>query len=60
MNGIVRPTGRGDEDQEWTLFGLALHGLAEQFFELNVHWELEHTLLLQSPDTGLAGDAGPA
>jgi hypothetical protein len=34
--------------------------LAEQFFELNVHWELEHTLLLQSPDTGLAGDAGPA
>jgi hypothetical protein len=59
MNGIVRPTGRIGEDQEWTLFGLALHGLAEQFFEINVEWELEHALL-QAPDSGLAGDPGLA
>jgi len=38
MNGIVRPTGRDGGDQEWTLFGLALHALAEQFFELDPDW----------------------
>jgi hypothetical protein len=39
MNGIRRPTGRSGEDQEWTLFGLALEALAEQFFELDPDWE---------------------
>lgn len=38
MQGIRRPTGRGGEDQEWTLFGLALYGLADQFFELDPAW----------------------
>ena len=57
MDGIVRPTGRSGEDQEWTLFGLALHGLAEQFFEINRVWELEHAVLLQTPVAD--GAAGP-
>jgi hypothetical protein len=38
MNGIVRPTGLHGEDQEWTLFGLALEGLADTFFELDPEW----------------------
>jgi hypothetical protein len=38
MNGIMRPTGRNGEEQEWTLFGLALEALAEQFFELDPGW----------------------
>ena len=38
MNGILRPTGRDGGVQEWTLFGLALYGLAEQFFELDPDW----------------------
>jgi hypothetical protein len=38
MNGILRPTGRDGEDQEWTLFGVALQALADQFFELDPDW----------------------
>ncbi len=38
MNGIMRPTGPGGEEQEWTLFGLALDALAQQFFELDPDW----------------------
>ena len=57
MSGIVRPTGRSGEDQEWTLFGLALFGLAEQFFELNTDWELEHAALLHGPGHGIDGPA---
>jgi hypothetical protein len=41
MQGIVRPTGRTGQDQEWTLFGLALHALSEQFFDLDPTWESE-------------------
>jgi hypothetical protein len=40
MNGIVRPTGRDGGDQEWTLFGLALYALTEQFFELDPDWPM--------------------
>lgn len=38
MNGIVRSTGRHGEEQVWTLFGIALHALSEQFFELVPEW----------------------
>jgi hypothetical protein len=39
MSGIIRPTGPGGEEQEWTLFGLALEALAEKFFEPDPAWE---------------------
>jgi hypothetical protein len=38
MNGIMRPTGPDGEEQEWTLFGLALEALAYEFFELDPDW----------------------
>jgi hypothetical protein len=38
MSGIMRPTGPGGEEQEWTLFGLALEALAEKFFEADPAW----------------------
>jgi len=57
MNGIVRNTGRSGEEQHWTLFGLALHGLADQFFELNVEWELERVVVLEASDA--EGAVGP-
>jgi hypothetical protein len=38
MNGIMRPTGPHGEEQEWTLFGLALEALAHEFFELDPDW----------------------
>jgi hypothetical protein len=38
MNGIIRPTGPNGDDQEWTLFGLALEALAHEFFELDPGW----------------------
>ena len=44
MNGILRPTGRDGGDQEWTLFGLALYALAEQFFELDPDWPVPATV----------------
>jgi len=43
MNGILRSTGRDGSEQEWTLFGLALHALAEQFFELDPGWQAPET-----------------
>ena len=33
MVGIVRPTGPGGEDQEWTIHGIGLHALVCEFFE---------------------------
>ncbi len=39
MNGIMRPTGPGGADQEWTMFGLALEALSVEFFELDPGWE---------------------
>ena len=50
MEGIVRPTGPSGEDQEWTLFGLALHALTEQFFELDHEWEVERAVRLRPLD----------
>ena len=38
MNGIVRPTGPGGEQQVWSLFGLALEALSNEFFELDPDW----------------------
>ena len=38
MNGIMRPTGPGGDQQEWTLFGLATEALAEKFFEPDPAW----------------------
>jgi len=51
MHGILRPTGRQGEEQEWTLFGVALFALTEQFFELDLAWV--------SPGT-MDGDPGVA
>ena len=38
MSGIMRSTGPGGRQQEWTLFGLALEALAEKFFEPDPAW----------------------
>lgn len=59
MQGIVRPTGRDGEEQEWTLFGLALHALAEQFFDLDPAWEVERALRLRptTPDETVGRDS---
>ncbi len=38
MNGIIRPTGPDGEEQEWSLFGLALDALSSAFFELDPEW----------------------
>ena len=35
---ILRPTGPGGEDQEWTLFAVAFEGLIEKFFEIDPEW----------------------
>jgi len=35
MLGIVRPTGACGEDQTWTIFGIGLHALVLEFFELD-------------------------
>ena len=35
MLGIVRPTGAYGEDQQWTIFGIGLHALVHEFFELD-------------------------
>jgi len=39
MNGIMRPTGIDGSEQEWTLFGIALEALANEFFELDPDWK---------------------
>jgi hypothetical protein len=33
MRGVVRPTGPNGEEEEWTVYGLALEALAHEFFE---------------------------
>ncbi len=33
MVGIVRPTGAHGADQTWTIFGIGLHALVQEFFE---------------------------
>jgi hypothetical protein len=33
MLGIVRPTGAQGEDQTWTIYGIGLHALIQEFFE---------------------------
>lgn len=38
MEGLVRPTGPGGAEQEWTLFGVAFEALVNQFFELDPDW----------------------
>ena len=38
MHGLMRATGPNGELQEWTLFGLTLDALADQFFELDPEW----------------------
>ena len=35
---ILRPTGPGGEEQEWTIFAVALEALVRQFFELDPEW----------------------
>ena len=38
MNDIKRATGPSGETQEWTLIGLAVNALAQEFFELDTEW----------------------
>ena len=38
FDGIVRPSGADQENQEWTLLGLAVDALSEAFFELDADW----------------------
>ncbi len=40
---IMRATGPGGSEQEWTLFGVAFEALVQVFFEIDPHW---------SPDAG--------
>jgi hypothetical protein len=47
---IVRPTGPGGEDQDWTIFGVGLEGLVRQFFEIDPEWALDQTPANRSPD----------
>jgi hypothetical protein len=37
-DGIVRRTGAGGADQEWTLLGVTVDALADAFFELDPEW----------------------
>ncbi len=39
MLGIVRPTGPHGEEQQWTIFGIGLHALVLEFFELDPDFE---------------------
>lgn len=38
MKSIIRRTGPGGSEQEWTLFGAAFEGLVNQFFEIDPDW----------------------
>lgn len=38
MSGIKRATGQDGEEQEWTLIGLGVNALAQEFFELDSDW----------------------
>jgi len=40
MLGIVRPTGPHGEDQQWTIFGIGLHALVMEFFELDPSFQM--------------------
>jgi len=51
MNGIDRPTGPSGEQQEWTLFGIALEALVEKFLEPDPDWEPPETISRLRPDT---------
>jgi hypothetical protein len=35
MEGILRPTGPGGQDQQWTLFAIVFEALVDQFFEID-------------------------
>jgi hypothetical protein len=35
---VLRPTGPGGEEQEWTIFAVGLEALINQFFELDPEW----------------------
>jgi hypothetical protein len=41
MRRVERPTGPGGSPQPWTLFGLAVVALMEQFTEPDPGWELD-------------------
>ncbi len=41
MKPMVRSTGPGGTEQEWTLFAVALEGLVNQFFEIDPGWRLK-------------------
>jgi hypothetical protein len=38
IRGIVLPTGPEGVDQDWTLLGLGMDALADQFFEVDLDW----------------------
>lgn len=38
QRSIVLPTGPGGADQEWTLLGVGMDALADQFFEVDPEW----------------------
>jgi len=39
MEGIVRSTGPGGTEQEWTLFAVGFEALVRQFFEIDPNWK---------------------
>ena len=41
IRGIVLPTGPDGADQDWTLLGVGMDALADQFFELDPDWSPE-------------------
>jgi hypothetical protein len=41
MKVIIRTTGPGGAEQEWTLFAVAFEGLVAQFFEMDPGWRRE-------------------
>ena len=50
MNGIRRQTGPAGQEQEWTVFGLALEALANEFFELDPEWAAPQLEEYATPD----------
>ncbi len=38
LHGIIRSTGPDGGDQEWTILGIGIEALIEQFFELDPEW----------------------
>ncbi len=39
---ILRATGPGGAEQEWTLFGIAFEALVSRFFEIDPEWQADH------------------